>query len=194
MDELSEKDTLATYKERYKVLEEYWADNHALALAEMKFAAGDQWPEDIKKLRRLDNRPCLTVDKSGQYIRQVVNDSRQNRPAIKVRPIDDEGDIEVAEALQGIVQHVADRSNADDAYDWAIEFDNLIGGHIQTGNLAALQDFQKPGELAKLAHPSHEHYLPLLYAAGAVDEGEPVRSFNESFQAASISMRSAMWG
>ena len=118
---MREKDTLATYKERYKVLEEYWADNRTLALADMKFAAGHQWPEDIKKLRRLGNRPCLTVDKSGQYIRQVVNDSRQNRPAIKVRPIDDEGDIEVAEALQGIVRHVADRSNADDAYDWAIE-------------------------------------------------------------------------
>ena len=80
------------------------------------------------------------------------------------------------------------------AYDWAIEFDNLIGGHMQSGNLAALQDFQKLGELAKQAHPSHEHYLPLLYAAGAVHEGEPVRSFNTSFQAASISMRSAMWG
>lgn len=80
------------------------------------------------------------------------------------------------------------------AYDWAIEFDHIVGGHMQSGNLAALQDFQKLGELAKLAHPSHEHYLPLLYAAGAVHDGEPVRSFNASFQAASISMRSAVWG
>jgi 4,5-DOPA dioxygenase extradiol len=80
------------------------------------------------------------------------------------------------------------------AYDWAIEFDNVIGGQMQSGNLAALQDFQKLGEVAKLAHPSHEHYLPLLYAAGAVHDGEPVRSFNTSFQAASISMRSAVWG
>ena len=80
------------------------------------------------------------------------------------------------------------------AYDWAIEFDSMVGGCLQSGNLAALQDFQKLGELAKLAHPSHEHYLPLLYAAGAVHDGEPVRSFNISFQAASISMRSAIWG
>ncbi len=80
------------------------------------------------------------------------------------------------------------------AYDWAIEFDNVIGGHIQSGNLAALQDFQQLGEVAKLAHPSHEHYLPLLYAAGAVHDGDPVRSFSINFQAASISMRSAVWG
>ena len=79
-------------------------------------------------------------------------------------------------------------------YDWAIEFDSVIGGYIQSGNLAALQDFHKLGDVAKLAHPSHEHYLPLLYAAGAVHDGEPVRSFNTSFQAASISMRSAVWG
>ena len=118
---MTAKDSLATKKDRYKVLEEYWTDNRKLALASMRFAAGDQWPEAIKKSRVQDERPCLTVDKSGQYIRQVVNDSRQNRPAIKVRPIDDEGDIEVAEALQGLVRHIADRSNADDAYDWAIE-------------------------------------------------------------------------
>ena len=80
------------------------------------------------------------------------------------------------------------------AYDWAVEFDSVLGGHIQTGDLASLQDFQKLGEVAKLAHPTHEHYLPLLYAAGAVHDGESVRSFNASFQAASISMRSAVWG
>ena len=79
-------------------------------------------------------------------------------------------------------------------YDWALEFDSVIGGHMQSGNLAALQDFQKLGEVAKLAHPTHEHYLPLLCAAGAVHHGEPVRTFNASFQAASISMRSAVWG
>ena len=80
------------------------------------------------------------------------------------------------------------------AYDWAVEFDSVIGGHVESGNLAALQDFQKLGEVARLAHPSFEHYLPLLYAAGAVHDGEPVRSFNTSFQGASISMRSAIWG
>ena len=80
------------------------------------------------------------------------------------------------------------------AYDWAIEFDKTIGGQIASGNLAALQDFQKMGAVAQQAHPSYEHYLPLLYAAGAVHTGEPVRSFNTDFQAASIAMRSVIWG
>ena len=80
------------------------------------------------------------------------------------------------------------------AYDWALEFDQTIGGYLQQGNLAALQNFQKLGALAKMAHPTYEHYLPLLYAAGAVDANEPMRFFNTSFQGGSISMRSVVWG
>jgi 4,5-DOPA dioxygenase extradiol len=80
------------------------------------------------------------------------------------------------------------------AFDWALEFDQTIGGYIQQGNLAALPGFQKLGQVAKMAHPTHEHYLPLLYAAGAVDAGERPHFFNTSFQMGSISMRSVVWG
>jgi 4,5-DOPA dioxygenase extradiol len=80
------------------------------------------------------------------------------------------------------------------AYDWALEFDQTIGGYVQQGNLDALQNFQKLGSLAKIAHPTHEHFLPLLYAAGAVEAREPMRFINTNFQGGSISMRSMVWG
>jgi len=80
------------------------------------------------------------------------------------------------------------------AYDWAREFDHTIAGQIDSGNLKALQDFQKLGAVAQQAHPSYEHYLPVLYTAGAVHAGEAVRSFNTSYQAGSIAMRSVVWG
>ena len=83
---------------------------------------------------------------------------------------------------------------ASQAFDWALEFDQTTGGHIQQGNLGALQNFLKLGSLTKMAHPTHEHYLPLLYAAGAVDPGEPTRFFNINYQGGSIAMRSVMWG
>lgn len=79
------------------------------------------------------------------------------------------------------------------AYDWALEFDKTIADYLQNGNLAALQDFQALGAVAQQAHPTHEHFLPLLYAAGAVDANELPQFFNTSFQAASISMRSVIW-
>ena len=80
------------------------------------------------------------------------------------------------------------------AFDWALEFDQTIGGQLQQGRLDALQNFLTLGTLAKMAHPTHEHYLPLLYAAGAADAGEPMRFFNTNFQGGSISMRSVVWG
>jgi 4,5-DOPA dioxygenase extradiol len=85
-------------------------------------------------------------------------------------------------------------ASGNQAYDWALEFDQTIGGYLQQGNLDALQNFQKLGQMAKMAHPTHEHYLPLLYAAGAVDAREPMRFFNTNFQGGSISMRSLVWG
>jgi 4,5-DOPA dioxygenase extradiol len=85
-------------------------------------------------------------------------------------------------------------ASASQAYDWALEFDQTIAGYLQQGNLDPLQNFQKLGQVAKMAHPTWEHYLPLLYAAGAVDAREPMRFFNTSFQGGSISMRSVFWG
>ncbi len=79
------------------------------------------------------------------------------------------------------------------AYDWAREFDQTIAGYLEQGNFSALQDFQELGPAAQQAHPTHEHFLPLLYTAGAVDVNEKPEFFNSSFQAASISMRSVLW-
>lgn len=81
-----------------------------------------------------------------------------------------------------------------EAYDWALEFDSRIAGQIERGELSALADFQELGRIAQLAHPTYDHFLPLLYAAGAVDAGESPRFFNTGWQGASISMRSVMWG
>jgi 4,5-DOPA dioxygenase extradiol len=83
---------------------------------------------------------------------------------------------------------------ANQAYDWTLEFDQTTGGLIQQGNLGALHNFLQWGSLAKMAHPTHEHYLPLLYAAGAVDGMEPMRFFNVDYQGGSIAMRSVVWG
>ncbi|MGO4391556.1 4,5-DOPA dioxygenase extradiol [Variovorax sp. M-6] len=85
-------------------------------------------------------------------------------------------------------------ATARQAYDWAIEFDRIVGEQLKNGQLAALPDFKNLGPLAAQAHPTHDHYLPLLYAAGAVDAKEAPRFFNADFQSASISMRSVVWG
>jgi len=106
---------------RFAELEEYWKDNRQAAVKDIEFRAGKHWPEDLKEKREKKGRPCLTFDKLNQYIRQVVNDGRQNRPAIKFRPVDDKGDVKVAEGYQGITRHILTSSNADEAFDTALD-------------------------------------------------------------------------
>jgi 4,5-DOPA dioxygenase extradiol len=80
------------------------------------------------------------------------------------------------------------------AYDWTVAFDADVAEYVRTGELDELARFQSWGEMARLAHPSYEHFLPLLHAAGAAHEGEPVRFINEGYQGGSIAMRSIVWG
>jgi 4,5-DOPA dioxygenase extradiol len=81
-----------------------------------------------------------------------------------------------------------------EAYDWAVQFDQWVAEQITSGHLEGLVDFQAQGEIAKMSQPSHDHFLPLLYAAGAAEAGEPVEFFNEGYQLSSIAMRSVIWG
>ncbi|MCD6662801.1 MAG: 4,5-DOPA dioxygenase extradiol [Comamonas sp.] len=79
-------------------------------------------------------------------------------------------------------------------YTWANAFDSRVAQAVEQVDWQALMAFQQWGEIAQMAQPTHDHYLPLLYAAGAVHEGEPLRFFNTGFQMAGISMRSMSWG
>lgn len=82
----------------------------------------------------------------------------------------------------------------DQAYDWAHAFDAWAAPLIAKADGAALARFLQQGELARQAHPTHGHMLPLLHAAGAVAPGERAQQFATGFQSGSISMRSVLWG
>jgi 4,5-DOPA dioxygenase extradiol len=73
--------------------------------------------------------------------------------------------------------------------DWAVEFDQRMATTIMNGDHAPAVDFLSLGELASLAHPSYDHFLPLLYTLGLAGPGADVRTFCEGFQWPGISMR-----
>lgn len=88
----------------------------------IKFARlGEQWPDNIRAQRENEGRPILTINRMNAFIRQVVNDGRQNKPAIKISPVDDEADVETARVLEGIIRQIEHASSADIAYDTALE-------------------------------------------------------------------------
>ena len=78
-------------------------------------------------------------------------------------------------------------------YDWNVEFDTITANLIADRNYDELANFQKLGALATQAHPTYEHYLPLLYSAGAVDRKDNINTFNDDLTLGSISMRSVIW-
>lgn len=87
---------------------------------DLRFVEGSgQWPQAIKAQRELQDRPCLTINKLPQFLSQVTNDIRQNRPAIRVKPVDDNADPEVAKLLEGLIRNIEYTSKADQAYDTA---------------------------------------------------------------------------
>jgi len=118
------EEILETAKKRFELAVEAEASIRKDALDDLKFSAGDQWPSDIKSARDSDRRPSLTINRLPQSIHQLTNDQRQNRPAIKVSPVDDRADIETAKIFQGIIRHIEYSSNADTAYDTA--FDSAV--------------------------------------------------------------------
>lgn len=119
---MDNKDHLKLARDRFKQCQEAESENRERALEADRFSAGlQQWPEDLKRDRELDDRPCLVMDEINQYINQIKNDQRQNKASIKVRPVDDKADKKVAEMLQGVIRHIEDNSSADAAYDTAFE-------------------------------------------------------------------------
>ena len=74
--------------------------------------------------------------------------------------------------------------------DWAVEFDRRMATAVMNGNHAEVVGFQSLGPLASQAHPTHDHFLPLLYTLGLVEATSEITTFNEGFQWPGISMRS----
>ena len=93
-----------------------------------------------------------------------------------------------------IVHNLSQVVWADTAYDWAMEFDTRIRERIESGDHEAILDPTRFGRLGRLAVPTIEHYLPLLYVLGAQHESEAVSFFAEKVTLGSMSMRSVRIG
>lgn len=116
-------------------LDEAWIyDRHNREQAEidLRFRAGDQWPESVRQEREAAGRPVLTVDKLGAMLNQVVNDIKQNAPSIKARPVDDKSDPELAKVFSGIIRQIEEQSGSRYVYSKAADHCISCGiGHFR---------------------------------------------------------------
>jgi len=110
-----------------KIAVEAETQNRAEGILDLKFAAGDQWPSNIQVARELEHRPCLTINKTDAFVRQAVNNMREQRPRIQVHAVSDGADKEKADVIAGLMRHIQVNSNADVAYDTAADFQVRMG-------------------------------------------------------------------
>lgn len=152
--------------------EEAESTNRQTYVDDVEFAReGKQWPENIRKDREADGRPCLTINKMPAFIRQVVNDARQNKPSIKVHPADSGADPEVAEIYNGLIRNIEYSSNADVAYDTATECAVSGGwGYIRVKLDYAYDDtFDMDISIERVANPLSVYGDPNSMAADSSD-------------------------
>jgi 4,5-DOPA dioxygenase extradiol len=83
---------------------------------------------------------------------------------------------------------------AAEPYDWARRFETMARERLRAGDFEGLIDYETLGRDAKLAVPTPDHYLPLIYVLGQHQEGEPIRFPVEGFDGGSISMLAVQLG
>ena len=179
-------DILKEAREAFEECKEAEDHNRLNYVEDTKFAKlGEQWPEEVKAQRERDERPCLTINRMPTFIRQVVNDARQNKPAIKVKAADSYGDPEVAQIINGLIRNIEHVSNADVSYDTAIEHAVTGGfGYIRVGLDYAFDDaFDLDVMIERVLNPLSVYGDPASSSAdssglgcrfyhGAIEEGQ----------------------
>jgi hypothetical protein len=136
----ADEKVIETARQRFALAQEAEREIRIAAADDRRFRKGDQWPENIRRQREADDRPCLTINKMPQFEQQVTNDQRQNRPAIKVHPVDDKADPETAKVFQGIIKNIEVTSGADTARDTA--FENAV--RASYGYYRVVTEFESP--------------------------------------------------
>jgi len=123
MTETQKRKILTEARDRLKKSIEEDRENRKLAFEDLEFMGvdGKQWPDAIRQMRESEGRPCITTNKMPIFVDQVVGDQRQNRPSIKVIPVDSKSDPAIAEILGGWIKHVSQVSQADVAIDHGFE-------------------------------------------------------------------------
>lgn len=156
----SNDDLLETARQRFKLAEDAFSKARDLAKEDLEFKAGIQWDETMRADREKTHRPCLTVNRIPQFTRQITNDQRQNRPSIRILPVDDGADVETAKVFQGIIRHIEYQSNAESAYDHA--FEGAVDGGF--GFFRIITDYVSPKSFLQEARFKriHDHFSVLF--------------------------------
>jgi 4,5-DOPA dioxygenase extradiol len=85
-------------------------------------------------------------------------------------------------------------AGSDETPDWAQRYDEAVTDILQKRDTDALLKIWPDTDDGRIAHPTPDHWLPMIYAYGATDDRDQVRIPAEGFDWGSISMRNVVFG
>lgn len=86
------------------------------------------------------------------------------------------------------------RTGSSETPAWALRFDETVERAVLQHDARTLIELWTRDEDGRLAHPTPDHWLPLIYTLALTDERDRVRFPAEGFDLGSLSMRSILWG
>lgn len=123
------QDPLQQSKEHYADARDSVREQYDRIKADFRFsnpAAPEQW--DAMALTARKGRPMHTLDRTNQYIQHVVNTIRAQKTSAQIFPVDNYGDVDVAQKITGLIRHIEYTSRADIA--WATAADHQVRGGL----------------------------------------------------------------
>ena len=137
---------------------DYFKEVYDKASADLSFLSDEpyaQWDTKDAEARRRAGKPTLQIDQLSQFVSQVSNDVRMNTPSINIIATDG-GDPETAEIIEGKIREIERNSNADDAYDNAVNFSIKSSiGYIRVDHDYANNDsFDQELMIKRVVNPS----------------------------------------
>src|SRR4051794_22967923 len=114
---LEQDDFLELARDRYEFGRTADAKDRAEGEFDNKFANADnknldQWDPVAKRARKKAKRPIVQWNRIPVSVQSVVNDGRQNKPAIQISP-GDGGTLHTAEYFRGRIRYIEYETNAD---------------------------------------------------------------------------------
>lgn len=135
-----QQELLRLARERFRDVQAAESMSRERERREQRFRAGRQWDERLQETRRLDQRPCLTMNRIPQFLNQIVNEQVLFPQAMHVQPVDDQADIETAKILLGIFRNIEVTSQADVAYRTA--YKPAVGEGV--GYFRVITEYESP--------------------------------------------------
>lgn len=126
-------DFLDQVKKNWKYCSDAESTARAKMLDDWKFWHGEHWDETDKRDRLANDRPCPVVPRMNQFIHQITNDQRQNKPSFKISPTGAESKeiaekrYKAAERRSGLIKSIVYHSQAENAIQNAFDHAVIMG-------------------------------------------------------------------